>query len=163
MDKRKVENDLGILSDDDIKASNDIAAALQLINQENVVTDMSAFETKKFIVEKNKDIKDLKTKASFEEKSELELDEIANQADQAFTDLMDISLNSMGKACGDIASAAQSFLTIKLNSRLAKMDAKFKKLNHEIQLKKLELASKPKIKDDTTEDDEDDIEIIEQN
>ena len=89
-----------------------------------------------------------------------ELDEIANQADQAFYDLMDIALNTVGKSCGDIASSAHNFLNIKLNARLAKMDAKLKKMNHELQVKKFE-ASAHKVSDASEKYDEDDgIEIL---
>ena len=53
---------------------------------------------------------------------------------------MDIAINTTGKACGDIASAANNFLKIKLDTKLAKMDAKFKKMNQDIQLKRIEMS-----------------------
>ena len=160
MNKKKLNEDFGILSNEELQQANDISAALALINKENIVTDVEPLEAKKFIVEKNKDIQALSSKASFEEKNEFELDEIANQADQAFYDLMDIALNTQGKGCGDIASSAQNFLNIKLNARLAKTEAKFKKMNYELQVMKLE-ASKKKV-DDASDDDDDDVVIIEQ-
>ena len=135
MNKKKLNEDFGILSNEELQQANDISAALALINKENIVSEIEPLEAKKFIVEKNKDIKALSTKASFEEKNEFELDEIANQADQAFYDLMDIALNTQGKGCGDIASSAQNFLNIKLNARLAKTEAKFKKMNYDLQTK----------------------------
>ena len=160
MNKKKLNEDFGILSNEELQQANDISAALAIINKENIVSEIEPLEAKKFIVEKNKDIKALSTKASFEEKNEFELDEIANQADQAFYDLMDIALNTQGKGCGDIASSAQNFLNIKLNARLAKTEAKFKKMNYDLQIMKLE-ASKKKV-DDASDDDDDDVVIIEQ-
>lgn len=158
MKKNKLNDEFNILSNEEIKQSNDIAQALALINQEGCINN-DPIEEKKFIVAKNENLKQLTSKASFEEKNETELDEIANQADQAFYDLMDIAINTQGKGCGDIASSAQSFLNIKLNARLAKMDAKYKKLNYELQLKKLEATTK-KSSDTNEDDDEDDVIII---
>lgn len=158
MNKKKLNEEFNILTNEEIQCSNDIAQALALINQEGCIND-DPLEEKKFIVEKNKDIKALTSKASFEEKNEFELDEIANQADQAFYDLMDIAINTQGKACGDIASSAQSFLNIKLSAKLAKADAKFKKMNYDLQVMKLE-ATKRK-SDNSTDDEDDDVVIIE--
>lgn len=123
--RKKLDDEFNILSPSEIQQANDIASALNIINKENIVTETEPIELKKFIVQSNENIKDL-TKLSLEEKTEVELDFIADQANQAFTDLMDVALNTQGKACGDIASAANNFLTIKLNSKLAKIDAKMK-------------------------------------
>jgi len=141
MGKKKLNEEFNVLSDEEIKQCNDIQSALELINSENIITEVEPLEAKKFIVAKNDELKDL-TKLTLEEKEDSELDEIANQADQAFFDLMDIAVNTQGKACGDIASAANSFLKIKLDSKLAKMDAKIKKMNIEIQKQKLEASKK---------------------
>ena len=140
MSKKSLDEEFGTLSVEEIETSDSLQKALALINQEGVVSDVPPPEIKKFIVEKKEEAKEL-TNLTDEQKSNKELDEIANQADQAFYDLMDIAINSTGKACGDIASAAQSFLNIKLNARLAKSEHKFKKLNQEIQLKRIEMNS----------------------
>lgn len=156
--KKKLDDEFNILTSSEIKQANDIAAALSVINKENIVTEIEPMEVKKFIVQQNENIKDL-SKLSLEEKTEVELDTIANQADQAFIDLMDIALNTQGKACGDIASAANNFLTIKLNSKLAKLDAKMKKLNYDLNKQKFE-ASLNKNNDDEDDDEDDGIQII---
>lgn len=156
---KKLDKEFNVLPIEELDEANDIAKALQVINQENIITEVEPLEVKKFIVEKNNDIKDL-SKLSMEERNEKELDEIANQADQAFVELMDIALNTQGKACGDIASAANNFLNIKLNTRLAKVDAKMKKLNYELNKQKFEASLKKSSDSDDDEDDDDGIQII---
>jgi len=138
--KKSLDEEFGTLSVEEIETSDSLQKALALINQEGVVSDVPEPEFKKFIVEKKNEAKEL-SKMTDEEKSEKDLDEIANQADQAFYDLMDIAINTTGKACGDIASAANNFLKIKLDTKLAKLDAKYKKMNQEIQMKKIEMTS----------------------
>lgn len=158
MVNKKLDSEFNVLSAEEINQCTDIQNALELINKENIITELEPIEQRKFIVKKNENIKDL-TKSELKEKEEIELDEIADQADQAFTDLMDIALNSVGKSVGDISSSAQNFLNIKLNARLAKIDAKFKKLNHELQVKKLEASTK-KVEDASINIEEDDGIII---
>lgn len=158
MANKKLDSEFNILSDEEIQQCTDIQNALELINKENIITELEPIEQRKFIVKKNENIKNI-TKSELKEKEEIELDEIADQADQAFTDLMDIALNSVGKSVGDISSSAQNFLNIKLNARLAKMDAKFKKLNHELQLKKFEASTK-KFEDAPIDMEEDDGIVI---
>lgn len=158
MPNKKLDSEFNVLSAEEINQCTDIQNALELINKENIITELEPIEQRKFIVKKNENIKDL-TKSELKEKEEIELDEIADQADQAFTDLMDIALNSVGKSVGDISSSAQNFLNIKLNARLAKIDAKFKKLNHELQVKKLEASTK-KVEDASINIEEDDGIII---
>jgi hypothetical protein len=138
--KKSLDEEFGTLSVEEIETSDSLQKALALINQEGVVSDVPEPEFKKFVVEKKNEAKDL-AKLTDEEKSDKDLDEIANQADQAFYDLMDIAINTTGKACGDIASAANNFLKIKLDTKLAKMEQKYKKMNQEIQLKKIEMTS----------------------
>lgn len=140
MAKKSLDEEFGTLSVEEIETSDSLQQALALINQEGVVSDVPPTELKKFAVAKKEEAKEL-AKLTDEQKSNKELDEIADQADQAFYDLMDIAINTQGKACGDIASAAQSFLNIKLNAKLAKSEHKFKKLNQEIQLKRIEMNS----------------------
>lgn len=156
--KQKLNEEFNILTNEEIQQSSDISKALALINKENIVTDIDTVQVKKFYVEKNKDLQN-QLLTNSEEKDNLELDEIANQADQAFVDLMDIALNTQGKGCGDIASAANSFLNIKLTARLSKMENKMKKLNYELQVKKFE-ASVAKSNSDNDEEDDDGIQII---
>ena len=153
--RKKLDDEFNILSPSEIQQANDIASALNIINKENIVTETEPIELKKFIVQSNKNIKDL-TKLSLEEKTEVELDFIADQANQAFTDLMDVALNTQGKACGDIATAANNFL----NSKLAKIDAKMKKLNYELNKQKFEASLNKSNKDDDDEEEDDGIQII---
>lgn len=160
MSKKKLDQEFNVLSNEEIQQCTDIQNALELINKENIITEIEPLEQKKFIVQKNEDIKNI-SKSELTTKEDTELDEIANQADQAFMDLMDIAVNSVGKAVGDIASSAQNFLNVKLNARLAKLDAKYKKLNYELQVKKFEASRKPEASDESEEDDNDDIVIIE--
>lgn len=158
MSKKNLDEEFGTLSIEEIESSDSLQKALALINQEGVVSDVPEPEIKKFVVEKKKEAKEL-SKMTNEERTDYELDEIADQADQAFYDLMDMALNTPNKVAGDFASAANSFLKIKLDSKLAKMDAKYKKLNQEIQLKKIEMTSlKSSQKEEISEyDPEDDI------
>ena len=158
--KKTLDEQFNTLSAEDIETSDSLQQALALINQENVVSEVPV-DLKKFIVSKKEEAKDL-SNLTDEQKNDKDLDEIANQADQAFYDLMDIAINTQGKACGDIASAAQSFLNIKLNAKLAKTEQKYKKINQEIQMKKIEMtALKSSQKDIETEySPEDDIIIV---
>lgn len=158
---KKLNEEFNILSNDVIEQCSDLQNALELINQENIITNIEPIEAKKFIVKKNEEITDV-TKATLEEKSDIELDEIANQADQAFYDLMDIAINTTGKGCGDIASAANSFLNLKLNAKMAKIDSKMKKLNYELNKQKVE-ASMKKYDTPTIENEDDGIIILENN
>lgn len=158
--KKTLDEQFNTLSAEDIETSDSLQQALALINQENVVSEVPA-DLKKFIVSKKEEAKEL-SNLTDEQKNDKDLDEIANQADQAFYDLMDIAINTQGKACGDIASAAQSFLNIKLNAKLAKTEQKYKKINQEIQMKKIEMtALKSSQKDIESEySPEDDIIIV---
>lgn len=155
---KNISNEFNILNINDITDNTDLKNALELINTENIITDVNPLEQKKFIVDKNKDlnIKD------FKDKSEYELDEISNQADKAFEELMNIAINTSGKACGDIASAANNFLNIKLNTKLAKMDNKLKIMNYELNKQKIE-ASMKKYDASEVEPENDGIIIIENN
>lgn len=140
MAKKSLDEEFGTLSVEEIETSDSLQKALALINQEGIVSDVPEPELKKFVVTKKEEAKEL-AKMTDEEKSEYELDEISNQADQAFYDLMDIAINSTGKVAGEMASAANNFLKIKLDTKLAKIDARYKKLNQEIQLKRIEMNS----------------------
>lgn len=158
--KKTLDEQFNTLSVEELETSDSLQQALALINQENVISEAPDLEIKKFIVAKKDEAKEL-SKLTDEQKNDKDLDEIANQADQAFYDLMDIAINTQGKACGDIASAAQSFLNIKLNAKLAKSEQKYKKLNQEIQMKKIEMtALKSSQKDSETEYSPDDDIII---
>jgi hypothetical protein len=157
--KDAIENELNIMTNEEIEGCDDLQKALALINKEQVVPESVALVKKQFIVEKNKDIKDL-SKLSMDEKNDAELDEISNQADQAFYDLMDVAVNSTGKACGDIASAAQSFLNIKLSAKMAKTELKLKRMKQELDEKKFQLSSMPKESGDDDYSPDDDIIII---
>jgi UDP-N-acetylglucosamine 2-epimerase len=154
MKSKKLESEFNILTNEEIQQCTDLQNALELINKENVITEIEPLEAKKFVVKQNENLTEL-TKSGMIEKEEAELDEIANQADQAFYDLMDIALNSVGKSVGDISSSAQNFLTIKLNARMAKFDSKMKKMSYELQKQKVEMSAKKSadIPEKYTEDD----------
>ena len=158
--KDAIGDNLNILSNDELEQCNDLQKALELINKEQVVPNELVIKKKEFIVEKNKDIKDL-SKMDINEKTDSELDEISNQADQAFYDLMDVAVNSTGKACGDVASAAQSFLNIKLSAKMAKTELRLKRMKQELDEKKFQLSLQSKDNSDDDFDMGDDIVIIE--
>lgn len=160
--KKSLDEEFGTLSVEEIETSDSLQKALALINQEGVVSDVPPPELRKFVVEKKDEAKEL-SKLTTEEKNDKDLDDIANQADQAFYDLMDIAINTQGKACGDIASAANNFLKIKLDARLAKMEQKYKKMNQEIQLKKIEMTSLKSSQKDLEPDYDPNDDIIEIN
>lgn len=155
--KDVIEDELNILSNDEIENSSDLQKALDLINKEQIIPEATALVKKNFIVKQNNEIKDL-SKMDLEERTDVELDEIANQADSAFQELMDIAINSSGKACGDISAAAQQFLNIKLQTRLSKTELKLKRMKQELDEKKFEATSK--LKDDTSDDDFSDDGIV---
>lgn len=158
--KDAIGDNLNILSNEEMEACDDLQKALALINKQQVVPDELVIKKKEFIVEKNKEIKDL-SKMDINEKTDSELDEISNQADQAFYDLMNVAVNSTGKACGDVASAAQSFLNIKLSAKMAKTELRLKRMKQELDEKKFQLSSQPKDNSDDDYDVSDDIVIIE--
>jgi hypothetical protein len=156
---KKLNEEFNVLSNEEISQCTDLQNALELINKENIITEIEPIELKKFSVAKKEEAKELAS-LPFEERSEKELDEISDQANSAFLDLMDIAVNSTGKGCADIASAANSFLNIKLSTKVAKIDAKMKRLNYELAKQKFESLNKPTSSDD--EDDDDGIVIIDE-
>ena len=157
--KDTIDNELDILTNEEIEQCDDLQKALALINKEQVVPESIAITKKNFIVEKNSDIKDV-SKLNDDEKNDVELDEISNQADQAFYELMDIAINTTGKACGDVASAAQSFLNIKLNAKMAKTELKLKKMKQKLDEEKFKASLSKNNDADDEFDDGDEIVII---
>ena len=144
--------------------ASDIQKALDLINKEHIITDPSEIKPlKKFIVEKNDKLKEIiETNSDDEVKTNAELDEIANQADQAFYDLMDmvVGIGTPSKGTADMASAAQSFLDIKLKSKMAKTELKLKKMKQELDEKKLSAEKDSADVDDNYGTSDSDIIII---
>lgn len=155
---KTIENTLNNLAKDltNDLPMDDLANALDIINKEHVINEQPAFEPKKFLVPANEEIKELKNQlANQEEKTDLELEEISNQADQAFYDLMDIVLTAgtATKGVSDTASAAQAFLQIKLNSKLAKEELKLKKERQKLEKLKFERYNNPDTSDNIDDDD----------
>ncbi len=159
--KDQIESELNLMSNEELEKCDDLQKALNLINKEQVIPEAKALVKKNFIVEQNKEIKDL-SKLSLEERTDEELDEIAKQADTAFYDLMDIAVNSSGKACGDIAASAQQFLNIKLQTRLSKTELKLKRMKQELDEKKYSSSLDKSNASDDEFDDGDDIVIIDE-
>lgn len=159
--KDVIDEELNIMTDEDIAGCNDLQKALDLINKEQVIPEAKALVKKDFIVKSNENLKKELENLSEDEVNDVELDRIADQADTAFYDLMDIAVNSSGKACGDIAGAAQQFLNIKMQAKLNKTELKLKKMKMELDKKKFELASKPKEIDSEDDFADDGITIIE--
>lgn len=158
--KNPINESLNVLSNEEIETCNNLQQALELINKESVIPDTLKQPKREFIVTKN--IDDLNLKSSdLITKNDAELDEISNQADQAFLDLMDIALNS-NKSIPTIAMAAQAFLALKLNAKIAKTDAKLRKMKQELDEKKFELSLSKESKNQSNDDDfsDDDITII---
>ena len=58
--KDSIDNELDILTNEEIEQCDDLQKALALINKEQVVPESIAITKKNFIVEKNKEIKDEK-------------------------------------------------------------------------------------------------------
>ena len=158
--KDTIDEELNLLTNDDIEQCSDIQKALELINKEQVIPESKALVKRDFIVKENENLKKELANLPEDERNDAELDKIADQADSAFYDLMDIAVNTTGKACGDIASAAQQFLNIKMQAKLSKTEMKLKKMKMDLDKRKLELSSKPK--DTDTDDDfsDDGITII---
>jgi hypothetical protein len=71
------------------------------------------------------------------EASDNEMDEIADQAQSTFKDLMDLGMNVEARYAGDIFSTAAKMLDTALNAKGAKIDRKLKMID--LQLKKARL------------------------
>lgn len=159
--KDAIDTELNLISNEEIEQCSDIQKALDLINKEQVIPEAKALVKKDFIVKSNEDLKKELENLPEDKQNDVELDRIADQADSAFYDLMDIAVNTTGKACGDIASAAQQFLNIKMQAKMSKTELKLKKMKMELDQKKFELASKPKEVDTDDDFSDDGITIIE--
>lgn len=138
MPRKKIDNFFNVPSKDDIEGLASLSSALSLINESGAISDDNTSpEPKKFIVQKKEEAKAL-AKIDYYEAIDEDLDEIADQADSAFQELMDITLNTTGGKVGDIASAAKNFLDVKMNAKMAKLEKKFKMMNLELQQRKQE-------------------------
>lgn len=142
--KDAIDEELNLMTNEEIENCDDLQKALELINKEQVIPEAKALVKKDFIVKSNEHLKKELENLPEDAQNDKELDLIADQADTAFYDLMDIAVNSTGKACGDIASAAQQFLNIKMQAKMSKTELKLKKMKMELDKRKLELSSKPK-------------------
>ena len=159
--KDAIDNELNLISNEDIEQISDLQQALDIINKEQVIPEAKALVKRDFIVKENENLKKELANLPDDEKNDVELDKIADQADSAFYDLMDIAVNTSGKAVGDIASAAQQFLNIKMQAKLSKTELRLKNIKMELDKKKYELASKPKEIDSDDDFADDGITIIE--
>ena len=137
MGRKKIDDFFNVPSKDDIEGLSSLSNALSLINEAGAISESEEIEPRKFIVQKKQEAKDL-AKVDYYEKIDDDLDEIAAQADSAFQELMDITLNTTGGKVGDIASAAKNFLDVKMNAKMAKLEKKFKMMNLELQQRKQE-------------------------
>lgn len=159
--KDAIDNELNLITNEDIEQISDLQQALDIINKEQVIPEAKALVKRDFIVKENENLKKELANLPDDEKNDVELDKIADQADSAFYDLMDIAVNTSGKAVGDIASAAQQFLNIKMQAKLSKTELRLKKMKMELDKRKFELASKPKEIDSDDDFSDDGITIIE--
>lgn len=159
--KDAIDNELDLITNEDIEQISDLQQALDIINKEQVIPEAKALVKRDFIVKENENLKKELANLPDDEKNDVELDKIADQADSAFYDLMDIAVNTSGKAVGDIASAAQQFLNIKMQAKLSKTELRLKKMKMELDKRKFELASKPKEIDSDDDFSDDGITIIE--
>lgn len=153
--KDTIDEELNLITNDEIEQCSDLQKALDIINKEQVIPEAQALVKKNFIVKSNENLKKELANLPEDKQNDAELDTIADQADSAFYDLMEIAVNSSGKACGDIAAAAQQFLNIKMQAKLSKTELKLKKMKMELDQKKFEVASKPKeieVDDDFSDD-----------
>lgn len=138
MTRKKIDDIFDVPSKEDIEGLSSLSTALSLINEAGAISDETKNpEPKKFIVQKKEEAKAL-AKVDYYEAIDDDLDEIAAQADSAFQELMDITVNSTGGKVGDIASAAKNFLDVKMNAKMAKLEKKFKMMNLELQQRKQE-------------------------
>ena len=72
--------------------------------------------------------------------SDTELDSLANKAEQAFDDLMDLGMNVEAKYGSRMFEVAGTMLTAAINAKSAKIDKKLKMVD--LQLKKLAIDKK---------------------
>ena len=159
--KDAIDNELNLITNEDIEQISDLQQALDIINKEQVIPEAKALVKRDFIVKSNEDLKKELENLPEDKQNDVELDKIADQADSAFYDLMDIAVNTSGKVVGDIASAAQQFLNIKMQAKLSKTELRLKKMKMELDKRKFELASKPKEIDSDDDFSDDGITIIE--
>ena len=153
--KDTIDEELNLISNEEIEQCSDLQKALDIINKEQVIPEAKALVKKDFIVKSNEDLKKELANLPEDKQNDVELDNIADQADTAFYELMDIAVNTSGKACGDIAAAAQQFLNIKMQAKMSKTELKLKKMKMELDQRKFELSSKPKeieVDDDFSDD-----------
>ena len=161
--KDTIDEELNLMTNEEIEECSDLQQALNIINKEHIIPEAQALVKKDFIVKSNENLKKELENLPEDERNDAELDTIADQADSAFYDLMDIAVNSTGKACGDIAAAAQQFLNIKMQAKLSKTELKLKKMKMELDKKKVELSNKSKDMDVDDDFSDDGITIIENN
>ena len=159
--KDAIDEELNLMTNEEIENCDDLQKALELINKEQVIPEAKALVKKDFIVKSNEHLKKELENLPEDAQNDKELDLIADQADTAFYDLMDIAVNTAGKACGDIASAAQQFLNIKMQAKMSKTELKLKKMKMDLDRKKLELSHKPKEMDTDDDFSDEGITIIE--
>lgn len=143
MVRKKVDEFFNVPSNEEISGLSSLSNALGLINQTNAITPTEPVEIKKFVVKKKEELKEL-VNLDFFEKVDIELDEIANQADSAFEEIMDIAINAPTKNVGEITSAAQKLLETKLSAKTAKLEKKLKILNFELSQRKQQFIENTK-------------------
>lgn len=135
MARKKIDNFFNVPTNEELNSLNSLSSALNLINEAGAIEEPEKEEPKKFIVKKKEELKEL-IELDFYERMDKELDEIADQADSAFEEIMDIAINAPSKQVGEIASTAQRFLETKLSVKTAKLEKKFKMLNMQLQQRK---------------------------
>lgn len=84
------------------------------------------------------------------EASDVEMDEIAQTAQDTFKDLMDLGMNVEARFAGDIFGTAARMLDTALNAKGAKIDRKLKMID--LQLKKARLDQQQAKQDGSSEE-----------
>lgn len=101
---------------------------IALVEQDNTIRD---------IAELDKIASALPMVKGLGEKADLELEDIAQRALNAYEDLMSLGMNVESRYSGRVFEVANSMLQTSLNAKVAKMDKKLKMI--ELQLKKEKL------------------------
>lgn len=88
--------------------------------------------------------------AELNDLSENELDELANKAEEAYDDLMDLGMNVEVRYASRIFEVASSMLNNAINAKTAKIDKKLKAVD--LQLKKLKIDNDARVNGDDSND-----------
>lgn len=141
-----LDQEFNTASAEELLQCDDIAKALEIVNKENPysklppkkeVTVQDMFKPKQEVTTP-KNYEDMSINELLEEDA---LDELAEEAEHAFRELLVNALNSSPKCMAEIAATAAKFLETKKDALLAKVDNRMKRTK--LELDRLKIENKP--------------------